>query len=175
MTKENLFQKIFKKVIGSKDENSEPRIREFNLKTDLDFILCWQEDLFTSNFVGFQINPYFLREQKRRLQEAELNPFEHGIFVLEISPGVIGGFIWCKIYDTNEYGVFGSVEEIYLVPALRGKGFSKRLMERGEEYFLERKAKSVKLLVTITNFAAVNLYQNLGYKVTRWEMQKDLT
>lgn len=47
-------------------------------------------------------------------------------------------------------------------------------MEKGEEYFAERGAQSIKLLVTISNSAAVSLYQSLGYKATRWEMQKDV-
>lgn len=154
--------------------SQKPVIREFDPKIDLDAILNWQEDLFATNFQGFQMNPFFLREQKRRLNEAALHPEEHGIYVLDLGSAEIGGFIWCKIYDTNEYGIFGSVEEIYLIPSLRGKGFGKLLMERGEQYFISRKASSIKLLVTITNSAALNLYQNLGYKATRWEMQKDL-
>ncbi|HOJ45836.1 MAG: GNAT family N-acetyltransferase [Bacillota bacterium] len=174
MTRDSLFHKIFKNVFGRSEEVFEPRIREFNVKTDLEPILSWQEDLFTTNFAGFQMNPYFLKEQRRRLSEAALRPFEHGIFVLEHIPGKIGGFIWCKIYDTNEYGIFGSVEQIYLIPELRGKGFGKKLMEKGEEYFAERGAQSIKLLVTISNSAAVSLYQSLGYKATRWEMQKDV-
>lgn len=176
MKKEGLFQKILNRATKrAKEQIQEPRVREFNPKTDLESLLLWQEDLFTSNFQGFQLNIFFLKEQKRRLNEAACNPNEHAIYVLEIAPGILGGFIWCRIYDTNEYGKFGSVEEIYLIPALRGKGFGRRLMEKGEQYFKCRQAKSIKLLVTITNISAVNLYKNLGYSVTRWEMQKDLT
>ncbi len=176
MKKESLFQKILNLATKRvEDKIQEPKVREFNLKTDLDSLLSWQEDLFTSNFQGFQLNVFFLKEQRRRLNEAAGNPNEHAIYVLEIAPGILGGFIWCRIYDTNEYGIFGSVEEIYLIPALRGKGFGRTLMEKGEQYFKSRKTKSVKLLVTVTNIPAVNLYKSLGYTVTRWEMQKYLT
>lgn len=175
MKKEGLFHKMLNLASKKADSKLEsPGIRLFNPKLDIDTLLYWQEDLFTSNFKGFVMNPFFLKEQRRRLNEAAMLPNEHGIYVLEINEGLLGGFIWCRIYDTNEYGKFGSVEEIYLIPELRGKGFGKVLMEKGEQYFISQGAKSIKLLVTITNESAVNLYKNLGYQVTRWEMQKEL-
>lgn len=97
---------------------------------------------FTTNFAGFQMNPYFLKEQRRRLSEAALRPFEHGIFVLEHIPGKIGGFIWCKIYDTNEYGIFGSVEQIYLIQSFAEKDLARSLWKREKNTLrnAERKA-----------------------------------
>ena len=175
MKKEGLFQKLLNLAtskVGS--ESNTPIIREFSLKKDQEAILGWQEDLFTGNFPGFKMNPYFMREQKLRLNDAYMLP-EHAIYVLEIKPGYLAGFIWCHIYDTNEYGAFGSIEAIYLIPEMRGKGFGRKLMERGEEFFINRGIKNIKLYVTITNEVAVNLYQNLGYEVKRWEMQKDIS
>jgi hypothetical protein len=75
MTRDSLFHKIFKNVFGRSEEVFEPRIREFNVKTDLEPILSWQEDLFTTNFAGFQMNPYFLKEQRRRLIRYDLQNF----------------------------------------------------------------------------------------------------
>ena len=88
------------------------------------------------------------------------NPFLDGYLLLEEDRPV--GYC----YVTNSYsaevgGAVALVEELYLVPSCRGKGYGSRVFA----FLMERyaQARRIRLEVTPANSSAARLYERLGF------------
>lgn len=57
-------------------------------------------------------------------------------------------------------------------PAYRGRGYGERLMEAAHRFIRENEVAWARLYVTVDNQAAVRLYERLGYRAIRWEMER---
>jgi len=80
-----------------------------------------------------------------------------GAFILEDGGEVIG-------YANPRIGMDeGELMRICLIPASRGKGLSKLLMERAMDYFKSFGIKEVTLEVRTKNIPAVKLYESFGF------------
>ncbi len=64
----------------------------------------------------------------------------------------------------------GVLSWIYVDPAARGQGVSRRLMEAAHAWMDEQGVRGRQVFVTATNEAAVKLYQRYGYSVVDYRM-----
>lgn len=151
----------------------EPVIRPLKLRQDLVRVLSFQCDLYELNFPDFECSPRFLIEQEQRIREAYAEPGRQGLFVLEVA-GWVEGFLWLVLRPGRKGQVWGYVDQIYLTPEHRSKGYGFRLMRFAEVWFRKNGAAKSKLQVTAANLTAVRLYTGLGYEIARYEMEKDL-
>ncbi|QDT63915.1 GNAT family N-acetyltransferase [Calycomorphotria hydatis] len=61
----------------------------------------------------------------------------------------------------------GAIQNVGVVPEVRGLGFGKALVYRSLDGFHQRGFKRVYLEVTAENHAAVSLYHSVGFRITR--------
>ena len=148
-------------------------VRPYRASTDFRAVLDAQCDLYQLNFPRFVCTPQFVAEQGARLRQAVRRPYEHALFVLE-DAGSVQGFVWTVI-RMDLQGVFGSVDQVYLKPAYRGRGLGARLMQAAHAHLAESGVSHCRLYVTESNQAAVALYKRLGYDVIRLEMESTLS
>lgn len=156
-------------------------LRAFVFENDADAICGFQEETYKLNFPNFRYTASFADAFRYDLRRASVDP-NHGIFVLDDGretpgqkSGNIAGFLWVVVAQNNWSGDrYGYVNNLYVAPERRGCGLGLELMKQSDEFFRSRGIKSVRLTVTVDNAAAVKLYKAAGYKVDRWEMQKDL-
>ena len=148
-------------------------IRPLNEVRDTGPILGFLPDLFETNFPGFVCDTEFAAFKRRQLHEAALDPGQV-VLVAEDSLGVCG-FIWLGIETEYRRQARGEVRAIYVHPRVRNQGVGRRLMEHGEAFLVAFGCQSVRLMVTASNAAACRLYDELGYAVTRHQMEKRLS
>lgn len=55
------------------------------------------------------------------------------------------------------------VDELWIAPDFRGKGFAKALMKKADELKTQMKAVGIRLYVNVKNPIAQNLYKHCGY------------
>jgi len=55
------------------------------------------------------------------------------------------------------------VDELWVQPSFRGRGFAKALMKKADELKTELKAAGIRLYVNLKNPAAKNLYERCGF------------
>jgi len=129
-------------------------------------------DLYESNFHGFQADSQFLAACRDRLRVAAADP-RQAIFVAEDRAGLCG-FIWVSAEVDYRGLLRGEVRAIYVHPRMRRHGVGRDLMNHGEAYLAAAGCHAVTLMVTASNGAACGLYDSLGYRVTRHQMEKPL-
>lgn len=148
------------------------QVRSYRPHQDFRAVLDAQCDLYQINFPRFVCTPAFLADQAQRLRVAGRRPLENGIFILD-DEGTVAGFVWVAI-RMDLQGAYGSVDQVYLKPPYRRQGYGQRLMQAAEEFIKRQGLQTARLYVTRENRDAVNLYQRLGYDVTRYEMERPL-
>ncbi|HLO04815.1 MAG TPA: GNAT family N-acetyltransferase [Symbiobacteriaceae bacterium] len=150
------------------------RIRYLDLPGDMDPILATLPDLYESNFPGFVADSEFVSRKKGQIRSASRDPGQT-ILVAEDAAG-LAGFIWLAIEEEwGGTGTRGEVAALYVRPEYRGKGVGRELMAEGEAMLRRYGCHKVHLMVTRSNESAVRLYEELGYKVTRLQMEKSMT
>ncbi len=65
-----------------------------------------------------------------------------------------------------------SVQAIYVAEAFRRRGVGGKLLAQAASYTQRVGASSTRLDVSVTNKAALALYESAGYVVTRYQMEK---
>lgn len=149
------------------------RVRYLDLPGDMDAILATLPDLYESNFPGFVADAEFISRKKGQIRSASRDPGQM-ILVAADSAG-LAGYIWLAVEEEwGGTGLRGEVAAIYVLPAFRGQGVGKLLMAEGETLLRQYGCRKVHLMVTRSNESAVRLYEELGYKVTRLQMEKIL-
>lgn len=147
-------------------------IRPYRQQLDFRAILDAQCDLYQINFPRFVCTPVFLADQAQRLRVAGRRPLENGIFVLD-DQGTLAGFVWVAV-RVDLQGAYGSVDQVYLKSQYRRQGHGRRLMNAADDFIKRQGLKTARLYVTRENVDAVQLYQRVGYDVTRYEMERQL-
>ena len=147
-------------------------VRPYRAQTDFRAVLNAQCDLYRINFPRFTCTPGFLADQAQRLRTAQRRPYENGIFVLDVDRE-LAGFVWVAI-RMDLQGPYGSIDQVYLKPDYRRRGLGSLLMEAAHRYLQEQGIDLARLYVTAENRDAVRLYERLGYRVTRQEMERGL-
>ncbi|MCW4001050.1 MAG: GNAT family N-acetyltransferase [Candidatus Bathyarchaeota archaeon] len=120
-----------------------------------------------------QINRVCLPENYTDFFFVDLHQRFPETFIVAEENGKIVGYIMCRIeVGLSNFGFGGLVRKghvvsIAVMPQARRKGVAKALINRalqGMEYY---KAKQGFLEVRVTNDAAITLYKNLGFEITR--------
>jgi ribosomal protein S18 acetylase RimI-like enzyme len=135
---------------------------------DLDTICRFKRESFRVNFPSSAFDESAFR--KRILNCAKLQP--DMIKVLEYE-GQVAGYVCMKAVETTS-GKFGRIVHIFVDEKHRRKGLGIMLMRAAEGELKAMGVKKVKLAVTKENEPAVSLYKGMGFKVTRYVMEKDL-
>ena len=92
--------------------------------------------------------------------------------VLEDETGVVGFAYLSSYYACEVGGVNMMLEEIFIIPEARGKGYGTEFFRWMEKTFPE--VRRFRLEVTEANQEAVRLYEHLGYQFIRYaQMAKD--
>jgi ribosomal protein S18 acetylase RimI-like enzyme len=124
------------------------------------------------NFPGFLVDQAFLIGFRYDLRRAASDP-NHALFVVERYREPVA-FLWVVTHENSWTGErSGYVNNIYVAPAVRGRGVAKFLMAQCEEHFQRLGIMRIRLEVTESNEAAVQLYRAMGYEVTRFVMEKE--
>jgi ribosomal protein S18 acetylase RimI-like enzyme len=148
-------------------------VRFLDLPGDMEPMLSALPDLYESNFPGFQADVEFLGRKRAQIRSASRDPGQ--MILVAASESGLAGFIWLAMEEEwGGGGLRGEVAAIYVHPAYRGQGVGRLLMEEGEALLKRYGCRKVHLMVTRTNGSAVNLYERLGYQVTRLQMEKPL-
>lgn len=147
-------------------------IRYIDVATDIPQILAFLPELYESNFPGFVADPGFIARKRAQLREAARTPGQT-ILVCHDGKGVVG-FIWLSVEVEPSGRRRGEVSAIHVASRCRGQGVGRLLMEEGEAVLRSHGCERVHLMVTVTNEAAVGLYESLGYEVARYQMEKPL-
>lgn len=147
-------------------------LRPFDFAADADAVCAFQEETYSINFPDFRYTDSFAQAFRHDLRRAALDS-NHAVFVLD--DGAVCGFLWLVICENNwTRERYGYVNNLYLSPSRRGQGLARELMTQSDTWFRSRRIRHVRLTVTTSNDEAVQLYENCGYRVTRWEMEKEL-
>lgn len=149
-----------------------PTIRPFRWQQHGRQVLQFQYEVYEGNFPGFVVDAGFLADYERQLREAVKNPYEE-IWVIE-EPGTVVGFIWAALITTLVDERLGYIKNLYVRPERRGEGYGRQLMAQAEAWMQAQGITKSALDVTLTNKAALRLYQRCGYQPRRYRMEKDL-
>ena len=147
-------------------------IRKFNPRRDLRAVLEFQRETYERNFPGFRVDEAFLADFARQLRAAVSSRAEQ-IWVLEVDKAV-RGCLWGSLVTSMVDRFVGYIKNVYVAPELRGGGYGRMLMDTAEQWFRSRGAPKAALDASICNPEALAVYQQAGYRATRWRMEKPL-
>lgn len=94
-------------------------------------------------------------------------------FIVAEANGEVVGYIMCRvetglsILDFQGLVKKGHIVSVAVMPGYRRKGIGKALASEAMEHMKLYKAKQCYLEVRKSNTSAINLYKNLGFKVSR--------
>jgi ribosomal protein S18 acetylase RimI-like enzyme len=151
-------------------------LRAFDFECDAPAVCAFQPETYTENFPDFRYTPSFANAFRHDLRRATLDP-HNALYVLDDGRerDNLIGFLWVVVCQNNWTGErYGYVNNLFVVAHRRAQGLGSELMRQAEKFFRERGVKRVRLSVTADNAGAVALYRKSGYRVQRWEMEKDL-
>jgi ribosomal protein S18 acetylase RimI-like enzyme len=151
-------------------------LRPFDWSTDIEAICRWQTETYALNFPGFRFNEAFASAFRHDLRRATLDNL-HGLFVLDEGPagGESCAFMWlvvCQNTWTNER--YGYINNLYVSPEKRGQDLGTVLLDFSNDWFQKRNVTKLRLTVTASNLAACRLYEKGGYRIARFEMEKEI-
>jgi GNAT superfamily N-acetyltransferase len=149
--------------------NAAIKIRQARLPADEAAILCFINGLQDYE-AAFEPNrrrdPDFAMEHWRELQRRHAE--KHGIILMVEDNGVPTG--WAFAYDeTAELFVIepershGFLAELYVIPAARGRGLGRALIEGCEAWAREKGHKLLTVGVLAKNPSAIRAYEGAGY------------
>jgi len=144
--------------------------REFEWRRDKNPVLEFQKDMYELNFPGFRVTPAFLQGFAHELREADRRSDE-ALFVLD-KDGQVCGFLWLALIGTMTDPCVGFIKNIYVAPPERGQGLGRLLLEKADEWFLDRGVRKAQLTASTVNQLAIELYEKVGYETIRVRMEK---
>lgn len=147
-------------------------IRHLDYPHDVPEILRFLPELYETNFPGFAADLEFIARKRNQLREASRDPGQ-AVLVAADTAGVCG-FIWLTIEVEHTGRRRGEVSAIHVASRARGQGLGRRLMQEGESLLRTYGCETIHLMVTAANEVATGLYKDLGYQVTRYQMEKPL-
>ena len=95
----------------------------------------------------------------KHLLEDMLNSELDEAWVLEEEPGTVAAYANFRFFSGE-----GELMRIAVLPEFRGRGYSRKLMERLEKSSLERGVPELTLEVRAGNGAAIRLYKSCGFQ-----------
>lgn len=147
-------------------------VRHLDFPGDLPAILNFLPELYESNFPGFVADSDFVARKRAQLREAARDPGQ--AVLVGVDDAGICGFIWLVVEVEYSGRRRGEVAAIHVATRARRQGMGRLLMAEGEDLLRSYGCDSVHLMVTASNQGAVRLYSDLGYEVSRHQMEKGL-
>lgn len=147
-------------------------IRRYDPARDQEVLIGFMPELYETNFPGFRADPDFLARRRQALREAARDPGQL-VLVAEDARGP-AGFIWLVLELDSSGRRRGEVAAVFVHQRARGAGVGRMLMAEAEFIFRSWGCHSIHLMVTVSNERAVQLYEHLGFGVTRYQMEKKL-
>ena len=97
------------------------------------------------------------------------------IFVAEDESHTFLGYLWIGEGSNMMTGLkHGYVYDVFVKEEFRGRGIGKMLLEKAESYCRKRGYSRILLMVSVSNQAAISLYDNIGFKAEQTYMAKVL-
>ena len=135
------------------------------LPTDHDVILPMVMDFYQGDAVLHPVAQDILERTFRDAADPD-EPLLRGLVILV--DGQPGGYLYItQCYSAEVGGRCVFLEEIYLVPAFRGRGLGTEILSWLEEQYPT--ARRFRLEVNDLNRSAVRLYQKAGYEYLRYD------
>jgi len=111
-----------------------------------------------SDVLGYPVTPEVMR---RRLETILLKP-DHVVAVAE-APDVIAGWIHAAEHDILEVGSFCEIVGLVVAANQRGRGIGRRLLERVEQWALERGLTQISVRSNVARPESHPFYERSGY------------
>ncbi len=146
------------------------RLRKLNWRRDQADVLSFQYEIYETNFPGCTVDDAFIRDYSLTLRDALKDPNDN-LLVLERG-GQVVGFIWMSLVSTLLDTCVGYIKNIYVARELRGRGYGRMMLEAADEWFQMHGATKATLDASAGNKQAVGLYECVGYRTTRFRMEK---
>ena len=112
-----------------------------------------------SEVLGYPVEPQVMR---RRLESILPKP-DHVVFVAEVAPELIVGWIHAAEHDILEVGSFCEILGLVVAADQRGEGIGRRLVEQVEHWALERGLEELSVRSNVTRLESHLFYERLGY------------
>jgi len=142
------------------------QIRPFSFSDDLS--LCTESEKAALLDADLQEDPLnkTIRNSLKRIEEQLRAGTYWGFTAVE--DGTPVSLIFVDIDGDTAF-----VDNLYVVPDKRGKGLGEKLLRHTLDELQRHKVKTVELMVTNDNVAAVHLYEKMDFKVSRFRMTKE--
>lgn len=88
------------------------------------------------------------------------------LWLAEDGEEVVGALLGRRI-AISETEAYGGVDSLLVGWKYRRQGIGRRLMEEAEAFYRTTPVNSMRLNINVDNFAARELYESMGYQVTR--------
>jgi len=139
-------------------------IRNFE-KGDLEKIIGFKKQSSKENFPG-------LKYDMNRFKDKILKTNPDNIKAVEIDNNIVG-YIWFEIkkFSTGKYGV---IRNLFIEPEYRHKGLAQELMRTAENQ-IKKETNKIRVTISKSNEASVRLCKKMGYKETRYIMEKTIS
>jgi len=89
------------------------------------------------------------------------------IFVAEVAQRVVGFIcLWARVQSEEldeEPSEYAFISDLVVLPAYRGRGLGRALLEKAEEHARRHGATTLRLEVLVKNEVAITLYQKSGF------------
>src|SRR3989344_6720096 len=112
------------------------------------------------------------KQIKSEFEEVLSNP-KRVLLIIEEDKNIKGFVIGTLI--KNNYQCNTHLDEIYVDKKFRRRGFSKLLLNEFSKWSKLKKAKIVRLCVSVNNKKAMKFYKKIGFKIKHFEMEKRLS
>ena len=100
------------------------------------------------------------------------------IFVAEVEKQIVGFVcLWLKVQSDEldeEPAEYAFISDLVILPAYRGRGLGRMLLQTAEEYARRHGATALKLEVLAKNEGALSLYQRHGFSAYQLLLVKNL-
>lgn len=145
-------------------------MRSFDPSKDTELYVEGYCESFIDSYPGVSITDALASSFRESLANFEITP-GLATFTVESEEGEPAGFIVLGVSEMDAVRQV-AVEVIYVAEEHRRKGFAKRLLAQALSHAKAMSASSTRLEVSVTNKAAIALYESAGYVVTRHQMEK---
>jgi GNAT superfamily N-acetyltransferase len=116
-----------------------------------------------SEVLGYPVEAEAIR---RRLERLLAKP-DHAVFVAEVSPKLVVGWIHAAEHDILEVGSFCEILGLVVAADHRGEQIGRCLVERVEQWARERGYKHISVRSNVVRTESHPFYERLGYVRTK--------
>jgi ribosomal protein S18 acetylase RimI-like enzyme len=121
-----------------------------------------------SKIIGKKI-PYLNKEVRKEFDVS----LKKGIILLIKNNQTTVGYIIGN-FMINAYHKIAYIDDLFILKEHRNKGLATRLIREFIKTAKKEKIKKAKLGVNSKNLNAINLYKNLGFKISHYDMEKPI-